>query len=546
MKRSHTPPLAYGAVLFVGAAVSTFLLSHDGSISSYSDFAFRRGLSEGSLYSLKDAEKYSNLQDVSDIDYSIEERAQANNAEDKCSRLFLYLPDTFADHGHGSQINNYILGVTTSTYLDRAMVLVEPPMDMNTYAGGSQFGCPIDAFRETMTQTSSLRHQQANWNVASDFPLGFSRLVDHPSWLSHGCEVPCSGTHSYKDWRRLSKGTEDLSEITCTNPDGTEVNVMVSGGSRLRIHFRKYESSMTLGHPSLAAEKWATNLGATPGEAEIFSNLRDKREIWDYVLGLMNKAGFLRFRPWIARDVELFLKSFELPMGKSYDAIHVRRGDKLVEEAREDVVKYWLSQGHTDEDNLPSDYVPFAAYLSKWDGPDACPVDDNGEVQVVKRNVYVATDDPVVVREEIAALPNHISPNTILWNDCHELTFYFNPTDDSAFHLNGNGEGGFEEGHEVEGGDSCFGRYHRNIASIADMMILSKARTFIGEYNSNWGMVIRTMRVRLSEPVALQDGAMNGDGSIAKERKMQGVGSFTRTLDTRVAWGSDRVGAPGY
>jgi len=543
MKRSHPPPLAYGAILFVGAAVSTFLLSHNGSITSYSDFTFRRGLSEGSLFSLKDAEKYSNLQDVSDIDYSIEERAQANNAKDKCSRLLLYLPDMFADHGHGSQINNYIMGVTTSTYLDRAMLLVEPPVEINTYAGGSQFGCPIDAFRETMTQTSSLRHQQANWNVASDFPLGFSRLVEHPSWLSHGCEVPCSGTHSYKDWRKLSI---HWNEITCTNPDGTEVNVVVSGGSHIRAHFRKQESSMTLGHPSPAAEKWATNLGATPGEAEIFSDLKDTRAIWDYLLGLMNKAGFLRFRPWIARDVELFLKSFELPTGESYDAIHVRRGDKLVEEARKDVVKYWLSQGHRDEDNLPTDYVPFAHYLSKWDGRDACPVDDNGEVEVIKRNVYVATDDPVVVHEEIAALPNHITPNTILWNECHELTFYFNPTDDSAFHLNGDGEGGFEEGREVEGGDSCFGRYHRNIASIADMMILSKARTFIGEFNSNWGRAIRTMRVRLSKPVAQYDGAANGDGSIAMERNIQEVGSFTRTLDTRIAWGSDRARTPGY
>jgi hypothetical protein len=89
--------------------------------------------------------------------------------------------------------------------------------------------------------------------------------------------------------------------------------------------------------------------------------------------------------------------------------------------------------------------------------------------------VYVATDDPVVVKEEIANLPNRIDDRTVLWNDCHELSFYFNPTDESAFHLNGDGETGFSDGTE----DTCFNRYHRNIASIADMVILAKSRTFV-------------------------------------------------------------------
>ena len=96
------------------------------------------------------------------------------------------------------------------------------------------------------------------------------------------------------------------------------------------------------------------------------------------------------------------------------------------------------------------DYVPFAHYLSQWDGPDKCPTDDEGEVQVMNHNVYIATDDPIVVHEEIAALPHHINKDTVLWNDCHQLTFFFNPTNDSAFHLNGDGEHGFKEGNEVD------------------------------------------------------------------------------------------------
>mmetsp|Transcript_22011 Transcript_22011/g.47850 ORF Transcript_22011/g.47850 Transcript_22011/m.47850 type:complete len:555 (-) Transcript_22011:88-1752(-) len=543
MMRSRPPPFAYGIVLFLGAVTAPFLLSLGTTISINSDFGFRRSLSNGSLYSLKDADQYSNLQASHDIDHSIENRARQNDDPDKCSRILLYLPDFFADHGHGSQINTYIMGVTTATYLNRAMVLVEPPLEVNKYAGGSQFGCPIDAFHETMTKTSSLRGE-ANWHVREDFPLGFSRLIQHPAWLSNGCPVPCADTHGYKSLVQLYQGYRggDFTEITCRNPDGTETNVVVAAGSRLRAYFREHEPTMTRNHPSPEATQWALNLGATPQEAGLFSNTKDSRKVWDFVLGLMNKAGFFKLQPWIARDVALFLKSFDLPMDEEYSAIHVRRGDKLAVEARGEVVKYWREQGHVDENNLPTDYVPFAHYLSQWDGPDKCLTNEKGDLQVMKHNVYVATDDPIVVRQEIAALPNQVNQNTVLWNDCHQLTFHFNPTDASAFHLNGDGEKGFEqEGEGTE--DSCFMRYRRNIASIADMMILSKARTFIGEYNSNWGRVIRTMRVRLNVPVAQSD---DTSATVVENSIVQGMDSLTRTLDSRIAWGSTRERSPGY
>ena len=193
----------------------------------------------------------------------------------------------------------------------------------------------------------------------------------------------------------------------------------------------------------------------------------------------MNKAGFMRLQPWIARDVEEFLQSFDLyqrigEKDEAYDAIHVRRGDKLIYEARSQVVRYWLTKGHRDKANLPTDYIPFAHYLDQFKKAE-CPVNEQGEVERIKRIVYVATDDPVVVKKEIANLPHHIDERTILWNNCHELSFYFNPTEETAFHLNGDGEGGFRDGSM----DNCFYRYHRNIASVTDMMILAKARTVV-------------------------------------------------------------------
>ena len=36
--------------------------------------------------------------------------------------------------------------------------------------------------------------------------------------------------------------------------------------------------------------------------------------------------------------------------------------------------------------------------------------------------------------------------------------------------------------------------YARNIAAIADMIILSRADKFIGDYNSNWGRFIKIAR----------------------------------------------------
>ena len=568
VKSSCSKPFVY-VIIFLGAAA--ILLSLDQTFSPINDELRRHLLSSSDLlYTFKDSELFTNLQSMDDIDTSIEYRAQNNDDTNKCNRLFIYLPDSFAKHGHGSQINTYIMSITVSTYLNRALILLEPPIsEGNQYAGGSQFGCPIDAFHEAMGVQTSLRGTSArgddadvssstginaSWSIRDDFPLGFSRLVHHPAWLSHGCSVPktCSdGTnmYDYNDWEKMyhdglrnegEKLNGRLREVKCINADGSQSNVVVTSGGKLRQYFRGQSSTMTSmlpGDPEKS--RWATNLGATPSEAAVFASIQDPRQIWDYVLGLMNKAGFLKFQPWIARDVGLFLKSFDMPLDQEYSAIHVRRGDKLAVEARPEVERYWKSQGYTDMNNLPTDYVPFAHYLSQWDSSDSCTTNDDGDLEVMKHNVYIATDDPIVVRQEIDALANHIDANTILWNDCHELTFYFNPTDSNAFHLNGDGEDGFDKTKEnATEKDSCFARYHRNIASIADMMILSKSRIFIGEYNSNWGRVIRTMRVRLND----NHGRKNSKG---KKKINETGGSFTQILDTRVAWGSVVEKPPG-
>jgi hypothetical protein len=139
---------------------------------------------------------------------------------------------------------------------------------------------------------------------------------------------------------------------------------------------------------------------------------------------------------------------------------------------------------------LPQDYVPFSQYLTPFDKSE-CPVNELGEVIDRKRHVvYVATDDPNVVQDEIASLPNHIDDdwNRVVWNDCHDLTFFITPpaNNDGVYHLNG----GHEEERMIRGRmkrvwisdrsqDDCHKRYRRSIASFADMMILSRSRTLM-------------------------------------------------------------------
>jgi hypothetical protein len=47
--------------------------------------------------------------------------------------------------------------------------------------------------------------------------------------------------------------------------------------------------------------------------------------------------------------------------------------------------------------------------------------------------------------------------------------------------------------------------YKRNIHSIADMMVLTKSNTFVGEFTSNWGRIIRIFRTQLNDMYVIPD-----------------------------------------
>eukprot|EP01082_Thalassiosira_pseudonana_P001962 g1859.t1 g1859 contig11:215093-216244(+) len=254
---------------------------------------------------------------------------------------------------------------------------------------------------------------------------------------------------------------------------------------------------------------WAFRLGASPDEAIVFSQLDKEIEIWDYLAALISRSGLLKFQPWIARDVAKFLHSVDIDLGgaddlstgaggiassATYDAIHVRRGDKLITESRGEVIKYWRDQGYCDETQQPLDYIPFSHYLKQgWDVDGSrrnCQqhwygLKNGSEL----RKVYVATDDPKGLMEEIAMLPKGSGGSTIVAG-CHKLKFIFSPLakKDTSLYLNFRGDE-----------SDCAERYTRNIAGIADLMILINSDVFVGEFNSNWGRLVRLFRTSLLE-----------------------------------------------
>lgn len=308
---------------------------------------------------------------------------------------------------------------------------------------------------------------------------------------------------------------------SCKDPTtAREINTIVARGSPLRGFMRELSNKMMSNNNPEGSHRWAMNLGASREEAQRFVEMRRGKDKWDYVMSLMVKSGILKLQPWIARDVQNFLRDVDLPLDSVFDAIHVRRGDKLESESRGPVVNYWVQRGYTEQ-NMPLDYIPFSHYLTPWK-EEECQL-HNG---MIEHHVFVATDDPIVVKQEIDRLIAEDSSAssqalanwapTLLYNGCHKFTFHFNPTRDKSFHLGGNGE------QNPIDDDNCSARYQRNIASMADFMMLARSRTFVGEYNSNWGRLVRITRMRLTD-----------------------VEPFSTLLDTRIAWGRDSVGGPG-
>jgi hypothetical protein len=212
--------------------------------------------------------------------------------------------------------------------------------------------------------------------------------------------------------------------------------------------------------------------------------------IWDYLSALLNRSGLLQYQPWIARDVGEYIQSSNFRFDLPYDAIHVRRGDKLLAEAKGEVNKYWKSKGYPDESKWPTNYIPFSRYLEIGWGKNCKKKRHQKRSNAELRTVWIATDDPSTVSNEIDALPKSPDGHTLI-NSCgSRAEFAFPPLSKatSSYHLNDRGDG-----------DDCHKVYARNIAAIADMIVLARSRKLVADYNSNWGRLIRNFRLFIGE-----------------------------------------------
>jgi hypothetical protein len=357
------------------------------------------------------------------------------------------------------------------------------------------FGCPVDAFKDKKEFEQFKGNNHKHLDMKEDFPMGISRLLQHSTLLSRGCKMPTCSSFTYDSWEAIRKAQREHflnglppREVNCEDGDRIQ-RVIPLGGEEVRQFFEAQVKPLILDESKRSeAYKWIIRLGANAHEAQVFVKLTNEADIWDFVSALMARSGIIKFQPWIARDVAQFIRQIDLPLNSGYDAIHVRRGDKLETEARKEVVAYWHSQGYDRVQQFPTNYIPFRHYLRLWDSTDCENYWNGFQTQAASRLVYVATDDPMTVKEEISKLPKGSDGTTIVAG-CKKVKFIFAPvSEDTAFHIN---EGG--------GKTDCYVRYKRNIRAIADLMILTKSDTFVGEFVSNWGRIIRLNRMILND-----------------------------------------------
>ena len=94
--------------------------------------------------------------------------------------------------------------------------------------------------------------------------------------------------------------------------------------------------------------------------------------------------------------------------------------------------------------------------------------------------------------------------------------------------------------------------YTRNIHSIADLMILTKSNTFVGEFNSNWGRIVRIFRTQLNDMYVMPDKSFSwrdivGLTKYTKKEELTKAEPSALVHDIRIAFAEDKpIPPPGW
>jgi hypothetical protein len=267
-------------------------------------------------------------------------------------------------------------------------------------------------------------------------------------------------TKTYFEWKEIlatAKSNNELTIVTCYKKgNGPPTSVMVSGGFALRD---LYPAPLHNTANQVDFPHWVPHLGATPRQLEFFKNTSNTAEdLWMGVAGLI--APKIQWRSSVRKHVEELVTELHLP--PRFTAIHVRRGDKLNGEAYEMVKAYWESRGGNPN---KINYLPLEAYVDQLD------------IFRDPLDIYIATDDPETVGKEIEQL----EATSTKWQ----------------FHiLSGHRS---HPGHVLQE-KNCTVRYAMTMDALVELEVLIRADVFVGEFNSNWGKYIHTMRTDFTGP----------------------------------------------
>ena len=449
----------------------------------------------------------------------------------------------------GHRISHFVLASIVAVLTNSSLVLLEPPRNDTPWAelGGSPFGCPL-----------------RNGDEACDgFPTGLSRIVSNPQGMSNGCSVPCPRTHSYADWYEMATRNtynNKFPAASCMEENGLNVTVNALGRNHLPNYFiavlRPRLSSVGQTAPTerrIDRERWISGWSRRAGlpsnttDAFLQSKPAEYSPL-EYLKGLVTHLRVPRFQPWIVEDVNKYLSKTktrlslsDVPLmvlnsnktsGGHYDAIHIRRGDRVLQQSYMiELEKYYVERGfpkvgvaaipkeHVMQQKkvvsiYPTSYIPFECYWEKL-------VRQNCSLQEDSRTsqpVFIATDDVDTVQDEILNLTDH----GVVFEICSRaVDFVFTSNAYYAKHIHLEKQTQLQQNEMDLSLDESHGQYMRTISALADLHVLSQSDVLIAEVHSYWGRLLAFLRTSFAE----------GD-------------TYTVTKEVRPAWSRANIGPP--
>ena len=365
---------------------------------------------------------------------------------------------------------------------------------------------------------------------------------------------------TYEDWTGIARRTRrqiasrqyDFPEVFCRRGNNSNnVTVFAIGGVQLKNFWRgklrpKFAQHFTDDSNFTNQrrieweewmEDWSTRMGLTTQEVHeytretrgIVNNKKDNDSNFiveynpiDLVNAALNRAQVLTYQPWVERDLTRYMTKVDLPLTASfsssanlrlsydvdegYDAMHIRRGDSLTTgQSIRSTEKYWVEQGFQARKNKTdhvstlsiyhTNYVPFLKYWDEYITNYECS-HRHWSTSLLSRKIYIATDDIITVKSEIANLTSDKGERGF-WMVCNRsVEFIFNPQEEYATHLHQHLAPNYssskndrskttDDGHE---------QYSRALAALADLQILSKSDVFVGDYRSYFSSLLRMLR----------------------------------------------------